>query len=201
MTVIMGYKTPNKIYLGADNRTSTVDDTPIRDDVNKIVVVNNNVAVAFSGYGGTQTIFESMTNKIRRDEDFRVEDAFRLLTIIYWIYKLLWYTKASKNAFSFGSRFIIAGKNRKDEYCMYTMSILRGKLEKPSLTDRFLFPPYDVSPKVCWDIYKKNVINSYSDFMQRTVKEIASISKVVSPSGDIWIYDLSTDISITEHFC
>ena len=60
MTVIMGYKTLNKIYLGADNRTSTIDDITIRDDANKIVVVNDNVAVAFSGYGGTQKIFEKV---------------------------------------------------------------------------------------------------------------------------------------------
>ena len=36
MSVILGYKAEDKLYLAADNRTSTIDDVPIRDDVNKI---------------------------------------------------------------------------------------------------------------------------------------------------------------------
>lgn len=198
MTVIMGYKTPNKIYLGADNRTSTVDNTPIRDDVNKIVIVNDNVAVAFSGYHGTQIMFENMTKN--NSKDFRVEDALRCIKIIYWICKIPWYKKYAKNILQYGSRFIVAGKNRKGEYCIYTMSILNGKLEKPSLTDRFMFPPDDVDAKVCVNIYAVNATNYHSDFIQKTVKDIAKISKLVSSSGDIWTYDLNTDTSNSEHF-
>jgi len=198
MTVIMGYKTPNKIYLGADNRTSTVDNTPIRDDINKIVTINDNVAVAFSGYHGTQIMFENMTKN--NSKDFRVEDALCCIKIIYWICKISWYKKYTKNILQYGSRFIIAGKNRKDEYCIYTMSILNGKLEKPSLTDRFMFPPDDVDAKVCVNIYAVNATNYHSDFIQKTVKDIAKISKLVSSSGDIWTYDLNTDTSNSEHF-
>lgn len=199
MTVIMGYKTLNKIYLGADNRTSTIDDITIRDDANKIVVVNDNVAVAFSGYGGTQKIFEKVTKDIKNNQDYRVEDALRNLKMIYWIYKFLWYRKASKDALTYGSRFIVAGKNRKDEYCMYIMSILHGKLEKPSLTDRILIPPSDASAKECVDAYATNFY-SYNNFIQRTVKDIAKISKLVSSSGDIWTCDMTTGISTLEHF-
>lgn len=198
MTVIMGYKTPNKIYLGADNRTSTVDNTPIRDDVNKIVTVNDNVAVAFSGYHGTQIMFENMTKN--SSKDFRVEDALRCIKIIYWICEIPWYKKYAKNILQYGSRFIVAGKNRKDEHCIYTMSILNGKLEKPSLTERYMFPPSDADEKICIDTYALNAVNNRSDFIQRTVKDIAKISKVVSPSGDIWIYDMNTGKSTIEHF-
>lgn len=198
MTVIMGYKTPKKIYLGADNRTSTVEDAPIRDDVNKIVVVNNNVAVAFAGYHGTQIMFENMTKN--SDKDFRVEDAMHCIKIIYWICKIPWYKKYAKNIIQYGSRFIVAGKNRKDEYCMYTVSILNGKLEKPSLTERFLFPPSDASAKECWDLFAKNVTCSHTDFVQKTVKDVAKISNLVSMSGDVWIYDMIENKSTLEHF-
>lgn len=60
MSVILGYKTEDKIYLAADNRTSTIDDIPIHDNVNKIVIVNNNVAIACAGYGGVQNIMSVM---------------------------------------------------------------------------------------------------------------------------------------------
>lgn len=36
--------------------------------------------------------------------------------------------------------------------------------------------------------------------MQRTIKDIAKISKVISPTGDIWIYDMITGKSNLEHF-
>lgn len=198
MTVIMGYKTPNKIYLGADNRTSTVDNTPIRDDVNKIVAVNDNVAVAFSGYHGTKKMFENMTKN--NSKDFKVEDALRCIKIIYWICKIPWYKKYAKNILQYGSRFIVAGKNRKDEYCIYTMSILNGKLEKPSLTDRFMFPPDDASAKECWDLFAKNVACFHTDFVQKTVKDVAKISNLVNMSGNVWIYDMIENKSILEHF-
>lgn len=153
MTVIMGYKTPNKMYLGADNRTSTVDDVRIRDNANKIVVVNDNVAVAFSGYHGAQIMFEKLINTSKGKNDYRVDNALWHLKFIYWFSRVLWYKPFSKNVLNLGSRFIVAGKNKKDEYCMYIMSILHGKLEKPSLIDRFMFPPSDVDAKVCLDIY------------------------------------------------
>lgn len=200
MSVIMGYKTENKIYLGADNRVSTQEDIPIRDNENKIVVVNNNVAVAFAGYGGTQTLFENIIKKNNNNKDFRVEDALLYIKIIYWFCKIPWYKKYTKNILKFGSRFIVAGKNKKDECCMYTVSFLHGKLEKPLLTDRFIFPPSDVSAKVCCNIYATNALNYHGDFMQRTIKDIAKISKIISPSGDIWTYDKITDKSTLEHF-
>lgn len=37
----MAYKTGDKIYLGADNRTVTIEDVVSRDNVNKIVSINN----------------------------------------------------------------------------------------------------------------------------------------------------------------
>lgn len=151
MSVIMAYKTDNKIYLGADNRSSTPEDAFIRDDVKKIVVLNNDVAVAFAGYGGTQTLFEGMIKSSKRD--FKVEDALLYIKIIYWFCKIPWYKKYTRNIMNFGSRFLVAGKNKKDEFCVYTVSFLHGKLEKPSLTDRFMFPPSDADVKTCYDIY------------------------------------------------
>lgn len=198
MSVILGYKAEGKIYLAADNRTVTLEEVLSRDDVNKIVVVNNDVAVAFAGYGGTQKLFESMIKD--NTKDFKVDDAIVCIKRIYWLCKFLWFKKGAKNVLYLGSRFIVAGKNKKGECCMYTVSFLHGKLEQPSLTDRFIFPPFDADAKLCCDIYARNVINHRNDFIQRTIKDIAKISNVISPSGDIWIYDMKTGKSTSEHF-
>ena len=197
MTVIMGHKTANKMYLGADNKVCTTEDEFIRDD-SKIVVVNDNVAIAFAGYGGVQTIFENIVKNSKRD--IYVEDVIQILKFIYWTLKLMKNKKASKDTFAYGARFIIAGKNKKNKYCMYIMSILNGKIEQPSLVDDFMFPPYDADAKLCYNSFKKNIRESDGNFIQNTVKDIAQMSKVVSPSGDIWICDMITGKSSLEHF-
>ncbi len=201
MSVIMAYKAKDKLYLGADNRVCTQEDIPVRDDINKIIAVNNNVAVAFAGYYKNQIIFEMVTSKFRNDTKYRVENALCSLKIIYWYYRVHRNQKYAKDALSVNSSFIVAGKNKKGEHCIYAVSYINGKLEKPTLTDMILFPPSDISEKVCYDAYIKNTNYYYSDFVQATVKDIAKVSKIVSPSGDIWTYDFATNISDMKHFC
>ena len=83
MSVILAYKTKDKIYLCADNRTSTEEGTPISDDLQKIIVLNENVAVAFAGYSGSQTVFENMTKDIRDGKkNCRVEDILKILKVL-----------------------------------------------------------------------------------------------------------------------
>ncbi len=200
MSVILGYKTEDKIYLGADNRTVTLEEVLSRDDVKKIVAVNNNVAVAFAGYNKSQMLFEKMITNVTDKSNFYVEDALRYIKLIHWLFKLFWYRNIGKEGRTLSSRFIIAGKNRKGKPCLYITSILNGKLEKPSLTDRFIFPPSDADAKTCCDIYAINALNHRSNFIQRTIKDISKISKLISPTGDIWVYDIVTDKSILEHF-
>lgn len=200
MSVILGYKTEDKIYLGADNRTVTLEEILSRDNVKKIVAVSDNVAVAFAGYTKTQILFEKITSKMAGKSDFYVEDALRYIKLIYWLFKLFRHRNIGKEGLTISSRFIIAGKNRKGKPCLYIASILNGKLEKPSLTDRFIFPPSDANAKICWDIYAINALNHHNDFIQRTIKDISKISKLISPSGDIWIYDIASGKSTVQHF-
>lgn len=200
MSVIMGYKTEDKIYLGADNRTVTVDDVVSRDDASKIIVVNECVAVAFAGCNKSQMLFNYVIKGMKNVADFRVEDTLKAIKWVYRICKLFRFNKFSKEILSLGSQFIVVGKNKKDECCIYAVSIYHGKLEKPLLKDWFIFPPYGADVKVCFDIYRINATKYRNDFIERTIKDIAKISKYISTSGDIWIYDLNTGKSTLEHF-
>ena len=198
MTVIMGHKTANKMYLGADNRVCTTEDKFIRDDDNKIVVVNKNVAVAFAGNGGMQLLFEKIIKN--QNEDIVVEDVLKHLETVYAISNVLYLVKKYRTALDCASRFIIAGKNRAGEYCMYTMSIVNRKLEKPHLVDGVMFPPSDANEKQCFEIYNKHIKTSDPNFVQNIIKDISKISKVISSSGDIWTYDITTGESSLKHF-
>lgn len=200
MSIIMAYKTEDKIYLGADNRAVTLEETISSDDKNKIIVINNDVAVAFAGCNKTQMMFEMLISKSKNKEDLKVEDALKYIRKVYKICKIFWFKKFAKEILNIGSRIIVAGKNKKDVCCVYTVSILHGKFEKPSLTNRFMFPPYDSDIKICFDIYALNLIKYPNDFISRTIKDIAKISKLISPSGDIWTYDMISGKCNLEHF-
>lgn len=200
MSVIMAYKTEDKIYLGADNRSVTLEETISSDSKNKIIVINNDVAVAFAGCNKAQMMFEMLISKSKGKEDFRVEDVLRYIRNVYIICKFFWFKKFAKEILNLGSRIIVAGKNKKGECCVYTVSILHRKFEKPSLTNKFMFPPYDSDVKRCFDIYALNSVKYPNDFISRTIKDIAKISKVISPTGDIWIYDMISGKSTLEHF-
>ena len=198
MTVIMGHKTANKMYLGADNRVCTTEDKFIRDDDNKIVVVNKNVAVAFAGNAGMQLLFEKIIKN--QKDDIVVEDVLKHLETVYAISNILYFVKKYRSALNCASRFIVAGKNRNGDYCMYTMSIVNRKLEKPRLVEGVIFPPSDANAKECFEIYDNHIKASDPNFIQNTIKDISKISKVISSSGDIWIYDMVAKDSSLEHF-
>lgn len=200
MSVIMAYKTEDKIYLGADNRSVTLEETISSDSKNKIIVINNDVAVAFAGCNKAQMMFEMLISNSKGKEDFRVEDVLRYIRNVYIICKIFWFKKFAKEILNLGSRIIVAGKNKNGECCVYTVSILHRKFEKPSLTNRFMFPPYDSDAKICFDIYALNSVKYPNDCISRTIKDIAKISKVISSTGDIWIYDMISGKSTLEHF-
>lgn len=58
MSVILAYQSKDKIYLAADNRLSERDGTFVGDNNSKIIVINNNLAIAFAGNAGIQVLFE-----------------------------------------------------------------------------------------------------------------------------------------------
>lgn len=200
MSVILGYKAKDKLFLGADNRAVTIDDNFSRDDDNKIIVINNEVAVACAGCNKSQMLFNILIKNIKDKTDFRVEDALKCIKKIYRLCKILWFHNFSKEILSIGSQFLVVGKNKKDECCIYIVMISHGKLEPPLLKEWFIFPPFGADIKGCFDLFSENALKYPDDFIQRTVKDIAATNKFISSSGDIWIYDMITGKSTLEHF-
>lgn len=200
MSVIMAYKTKDKIYLGADNRTVREDDVISRNNVNKIVVVNNDVAVAFAGCYKSQMLFNFVIKRMKNVSDFRAEDALKAIRWVYRLCKLLRFNTFSKEILSIGSQFLVVGKNKKNECCIYMTLISEGKLRKPLLKEWFIFPPCGADMDVCSNILKTNVAKYSNKSIQKTIKEIAKNNKYISSSGDIWIYDMKSGKSSSEHF-
>ena len=45
----------------------------------------------------------------------------------------------------------------------------------------------------CCDCFAKNYKLHNSEFVEKTIKEIANISNLVSPTGNKWIYNIATE--------
>lgn len=200
MSVIMAYKTEDKIYLGADNRTVTEEDVFSRDNANKIVAVNDCVAVAVSGCRTAQVLFEMRLKRLENRSDFRVEDALQYIKKIYRMCKFWRFAKFSKAILNIGSQFLVVGKNRMNEPCIYMVLISKKKLRKPLLKNWFIFPPHGMDIDVCSNIFITNTKKYPNNFIQKTIKDIAPDNEYISPSGDIWVYDMRTGKSTSEHF-
>ena len=74
MSVILGYKAEDKLYLAADNRLSEKDGTFICDNERKIIEINSHLAVAFAGNAGTQALFGEFVKGLKNANDFKMED-------------------------------------------------------------------------------------------------------------------------------
>ncbi len=81
MSVIMAYKTENKLYLGADNRAVSINEDNYRDDENKIIAINNDVAVAFAGCNKSQMLFDMLLKSLKDKSNLKVEDALQYIKI------------------------------------------------------------------------------------------------------------------------
>lgn len=63
-----------------------------------------------------------------------------------------------------------------------------------------LFPPLGLDMQTCSNIFIKNLNVNSNNCIPKSIKEISEKCKTVSPSGDIWVYDMTTGKSTSEHF-
>ncbi|MBO4980460.1 MAG: hypothetical protein J6C84_00975 [Lachnospiraceae bacterium] len=200
MSVTMAYMSENNIYLCADNRRSNPEDGSFCDDVTKIVVLNDHLAVACSGYYGVQLLFEKLVNEYKEQIDFRAEDVIFRFKTIYRMHKYSLSSKKRRGFKEIVARFLIAGKDRNDQDCLVVMSFLKGVLEGPHAIQKIILPPTDDCVEDCKRIFVQNLHSGDRSCFQKTVKEVSKISPAVSPSGDIWIFDRKNGCSTMQHF-
>ena len=186
--------------MGADNRAVDVDETTYRDNKSKILLINDNIAIAFAGCNKFQMVFEVLLKHKKDISELRIEDILRLNKKTYRLCKLLRFNKSSKEILQLGSQIIIGGINKQDEGCIYISAISHGKFIKPLKKEWFIFTPYGIDLESGCNIYCDNISKYPNNFIQMTVKDIGKINKYVSSSGDIWTYDIHTGKSSLKHF-
>lgn len=198
MSTIMGIKTNNIVILGADKRLSTYENKFISDDADKILVVNNHLAIACAGNAAIQKAIEIDTDKLEIDKSLLyAEDA---IDVVCTLFKKLEKANA-KTILSNSSYIIIGGQNRSKEIKLLAVSYTHEKLQWSEVQgDKIVFPPNDVSMQKCAEIFVENYKLHTESMIEKTILDISSISVVVSKCGNKWIYDNRTRLSEKRSF-
>lgn len=194
----MGIKTNNVVILGADKRLSTYENKVISDDSDKILVINNHLAMTCAGNAAIQKALEIDISKSEIDKDsLLVEDA---IDIIHNLYKKLEMAKA-KTILSRSSYVIVGGLNRNQEIKLLCTSFVGGKFcWSEAIANKIIYPPTDVSMQKCAEIFVENYMLHPECVIEKTVANISEISDVVSACGNKWVYDHRSKLSKKSDF-
>lgn len=197
MSVILGKKTENIVILAADKRLmNLIKGEVVSDDANKLIIVNEHLAIACAGNAAIQKAIEIELDKLTSKEQLFVED---IIEVIRGFYDRIKSAKA-ETLLSTSAFFIIGGLNRKNNIDLISGSYSQRQLEFSKSEETALFPPYDVDMKICSEVYISNFYNYTEVFVEKTVKEISELSTVVSKCGDKWVYDNRSKLSRKSYF-
>lgn len=187
MSVIFGIKEKKQIIIAGDKRGVSPDGKILTDNLDKVSVVNSQLAFSSAGSAALEKAISIDTSKMPNKESLTVDD---LLAIIGDFYERL--TKAnSKGILSLPFYFLIAGKGRDGNASLISGGNFKGHLDAKEVP-MALYPPADVKLENCNNCFVKNYKLHNQKFVERTIEEIAKTSNLVSPSGNKWVYNITS---------
>lgn len=193
MSVIFGYIEKDKVYLASDNRKTDIDGNFVSDDDIKIEAVNSKTAVAFAGNYAAQYFFLKCYKERPGYLNWFVNDlAINIWSMCDAITKMdKDWAKAIANSIAC---FLVAGKTKDNEIKLFAITLKQRHIDLKEVP-MMLFHPQDCDFKECANILCKNINIHPNDFAKRTIVEVSQISKLVSSTGNVWMYDNKKDKS------
>ena len=175
MSVIFGIKENNRIIIAGDKRGSSIDGKTLSDDLDKVLMINDHLAFSSAGNAAIEKAISIDLNKATNKDCLTTDD---LLDIIKAFYKRVADTNCDA-ILALPFYFLIAGKGRDGNASLISGGNIKGRL--------------DAKMQECCDCFAKNYKLHNSEFVEKTIKEIANISNLVSPTGNKWIYNIATE--------
>lgn len=195
MSVIFGIVDQGKIIIAGDKRLSTAEGNFISDDGQKVIVINDKLAIATAG---NAAIENAILTDIEKNCDISNMTTDDLIEIIRMFYERVLENKCT-SIYMLPFYCIIAGIGRdKNAHLVNAGKFSEGFSAKD--VPMALYHPADAKQSDCNQIFVKNYKLHHDDFCERTVREISLISKIVSPTGDKWEYDISSKRGIMFNF-
>lgn len=185
MSVIFGIREEDKIIVAGDKRLSSTEGKFISDDGQKVIAINDRLAIATAG---NVAIEKAILKDIEKSCDTSIMTTDDVIEIIQNFYKRVLENDCA-SIYLLPFYCLIAGIGRDGNAHLVNSGKFKegfGAKDAPMA----LYHPADTEQNDCNQIFAKNYKLHHSDFCERTVQEISAISKMVSPTGDKWIYDI-----------
>lgn len=195
MSVIMGVKTDNVVILAGDKRGSDKCGNTLRNDLIKVVSINNHIGMASAGSKQIGDGILLDINKMDNIENLFVEDIVDYIKVFYE--RLV--EKDLKYLMSQPASFLIGGLRRNKTIGLYRIDNHSGKPDIKDIEIPFMIvPPNDVNMDEASTIFIRNFKKFPQNFIEKTIDDISKISRLVSGDGDKWTYDIRYNASKIE---
>lgn len=186
MSVIFGIAEKKYIIIAGDKRASSVDGDFISDNEQKVTEINEHLGIATAGNVAIEKAILKIVDD-REDRKFIVIDD--LIEIIQDFYNKIIENQCD-SIFKLPFYCLIAGEGSDGKGHLVNAGKFINGFEAKEVP-MALYSPNDVNQDKCNQIFAKNYKFYHAQFCEKTVQEVAELSKIVSATGNKWVYDCS----------
>lgn len=195
MSVIFGIIDQEKIIIAGDKRISSIGGNFISDDGQKVFAINERLAIAIAGNVAIEKAILTDIEKNCNVSNITTDD---LVEIINNFYKRVLENNCD-SIYMLSFYCLIAGMGRdRKPHLVNARKFKNGFSAKD--VPMALYHPADTKQDDCNQIFAKNYKLHHGDFCERTVQEISVISKIVSPTGNKWEYNILSKVGVMYDF-
>lgn len=187
MSVIFGIVEKNSIIIVGDRRASSVDGNFISDDEQKVMEINEHLGIVTSG---NVAIGKAILKNIDSKEDRAYMVIDDLVKVIQEFYKDI-VRKQCNSIYNLPFYCLIAGEDSDGKGHLVNAGRFKNGFAAKEVP-MALYSPNDVEQDTCNQIFARNYKLFRSQFCERTVQDIARLSKTVSFTGNKWIYNCAS---------
>lgn len=195
MSVIFGIIDQGKIIIAGDKRLSSIEGNFISDDGQKVVAINDRLAIATAGNAAIEKAILTDIEKSCDASNMTTDD---LVEIIQNFYKRLLENNCG-SIYMLPFYCLIAGIGRDGNVHLVNAGKFKDGFSAKDVP-MALYHPADTKQNDCNQIFVKNYKLHHDDFCERTIQEISAISKIVSPTGNKWEYSILSKIGVMYDF-
>lgn len=185
MSVIFGIVDQGNIIIAGDKRLSSKEGNIISDDGQKVVAINDRLAIATAGNAAIEKAILTDIEKGYDGVNMTTDD---LIDIIKDFYKRVLETNCV-SIYMLPFYCLIAGIGRDGKAHLVNAGKFKDGFSAKD-APMALYHPADTEQNDCNQIFVENYKLHHDVFCERTVQEISAISKIVSPTGNKWVYDI-----------
>lgn len=190
MSVIFGIHEADRIIV-ADNRTTNKDEEIVSDASKKIYSIHSDLCIAMAGHRIlSERIINFIADYIKGTHKVLTTDDLSLL--ITHFFDELSIIEKKIMELSFGCVYGGMDNQQRATLIFGSYNNSDGKYKCREEAHYNIISPTDANPKHCYGTLAINCVQMKKNYPEIILHEIALQSKLVSSSGDMWVFDIPT---------